>query len=320
MPLITLFTAPKPFTDPHIDMIQRNAINSWKALGSEVEILLLGEEDGLEEAARDQGMKWIPQLERNPDGTPLISSMFDQAKKHASGQILGIINTDIILLPAFFVEAVRKVMARSPKFLLLGHRWDLELTNPLSFHEGWQDDLMDRVKQAGSLHKSKGSDYFIFPVDAFPQFPRFAIGRAGWDNWTIFYARKQRWPVIDCTAAITVIHQQHDYHHLPGGKIHYAPPESDENLRLAGGKRHIFTLADANYQLDQQAFIHRMPDSWERLKRELEIFPILRWDKPGLNDLAFYLFHPRKFIRHKFPRLAKVLGIKGKADDLESAG
>ena len=29
VPLITIFTAPKPFTDPHIDVIQRNAIQSW---------------------------------------------------------------------------------------------------------------------------------------------------------------------------------------------------------------------------------------------------------------------------------------------------
>jgi hypothetical protein len=30
----------------------------------------------------------------------------------------------------------------------------------------------------------------------------------------------------------------------------------------------------------------------------------------------FYLLNPRKFIRHKFPKLAKALGIKGKADEI----
>ena len=33
-PLLTLFTAPKPFTNPHIALIQRNAIRSWMALGA----------------------------------------------------------------------------------------------------------------------------------------------------------------------------------------------------------------------------------------------------------------------------------------------
>ena len=29
--------------------------------------------------------------------------------------------------------------------------------------------------------------------------PDFAIGRAGWDNWMIYHARQQGWPVIDGT-------------------------------------------------------------------------------------------------------------------------
>ncbi len=32
-PALTLFTAPKPFTNPHIALIQRNAFRSWQALG-----------------------------------------------------------------------------------------------------------------------------------------------------------------------------------------------------------------------------------------------------------------------------------------------
>ena len=56
MPLITLFSAPKPFTDPHIAMIQRNAIKSWTLL-HDVEVILLGEEAGLDEAARQLGVE-----------------------------------------------------------------------------------------------------------------------------------------------------------------------------------------------------------------------------------------------------------------------
>ena len=49
MTLITAFTAPKPFTNPHIATIQRNAIQSWIHLGSEVEVLLMGDEEGMAE-------------------------------------------------------------------------------------------------------------------------------------------------------------------------------------------------------------------------------------------------------------------------------
>jgi hypothetical protein len=199
----------------------------------------------------------------------------------------------------------------------MGQRWDLDVRKLLTFNGDWQSGLCRVVQQEGKLHKSKGSDYFIFPRDAFPHFPKFAIGRAGWDNWTIYHARKEGGMVIDATEAITVIHQQHDYSHLPGGKIHYTLPESDENLRIAGGKRHIFTLFDANFRLDREGRIRNASLNPVKIKRELEIYSILHGDVPAVNNFMFYLCNPRKFIRHKFPKLAKALGIKGKADEIK---
>jgi hypothetical protein len=315
MPLITIFSAPKAFTDPHIAMIQRNAIQSWKALGDSVEGLLLGDEAGLEQAAQELGARWIPDLERNSDGTPLISSMFEQAMKNGQGKLMAIVNADIVLLPDF-VETGQSIAKQGKPFLLMGQRWDLDVKKSLSFTGEWHSGLKMLIQQEGKLHKSKGSDYFVFPQDAFPHFPNFAIGRAGWDNWTIYHARKEGWMVIDATDAITVIHQQHDYRHLPGGKIHYTLPESDENLRIAGGKRHIFTLFDANFRLDRECRIRNAAHDPVKIKRELEIYSILHGDVPAVNNFMFYLFNPRKFIRHKFPKLAKVLGIKGKADEI----
>jgi hypothetical protein len=55
-PLITIFSAPKPFTNPHIARIQRNAIRSWAMLAPEAEVVLLGEEDGLAQAAAELGV------------------------------------------------------------------------------------------------------------------------------------------------------------------------------------------------------------------------------------------------------------------------
>lgn len=316
MPLITLFSAPKPFVNPHISMIQRNAIQSWKMLEPDVEVLLLGEEAGLAEAAREIGVQHIPELERNADGTPLISAMFSQALKFGRGDLLAIVNADIILMEDF-VGTARSVQDQSRQFMIMGHRWDLDVTSPIEFDPNWQKRLQEWISTSGKLHKSKGSDYFVFLRNAFPSFPPFAIGRAGWDNWTIYHARKQGWQVIDATNAITVLHQQHDYHHLPGGKIHYTLPESDANMKMAGGKRHIFTLMDANWRLDKSGNLQKMTLNPVRIKREMEIFPILKWDHPVINDLFFYLFHPKKFIRHKFPRLAKLLGIRGRADEMK---
>src|SRR5262245_20530644 len=107
MPLITLFSAPKSFTDSHIATIQRNAIKSWTLL-HDVEVILLGEETGLAEAARELGVKHISDVARNANGTPLISSMFQLARENSHSKLLCIINTDMILM-LDFVEAARTI-------------------------------------------------------------------------------------------------------------------------------------------------------------------------------------------------------------------
>ena len=106
MSLITLFSAPKPFTNLHIAMIQRNAIKSWTLL-PDVDVILLGEEQGLAEAARELDVKHISTVERNTNGVPLISSMFKLARENSDSDLLCIINADMILMPDF-VEAAKR--------------------------------------------------------------------------------------------------------------------------------------------------------------------------------------------------------------------
>jgi hypothetical protein len=312
MAYLTIFSAPKPFTDPHIAMIQRNAIRSWQELGEDVDILLLGDEQGIAGAARELGVRHIPEIRRNANGTPLTSSMIATARENSVSDILVLINADILVMPGF-IGAVHRVEQQSGRFLILGHRWDLDVRELLDFKTGWDSRLRERLESSGSLHKSKGSDYFVFTKDQFGDYPDFAIGRAGWDNWTIYHARRQGWDVVDATHDILIIHQQHDYAHLPGGIIHYTLPESDENLRLAGGKRFIFTLLDANRVLvDGQT--RPYPFSLPKAVREFEISPVLGSGSPFMMDFTFYLTHPVKFIRHKLPWLARLLGISRKAD------
>ena len=107
MTLITLFSAPKPFTDPHIATIQRNAIKSWILL-PDVDVILLGEEDGLAEVAGELGVRHIPDVARSEGGTPLISSMFHLARESSESDLLCIVNADILLMPDF-VEAAKQV-------------------------------------------------------------------------------------------------------------------------------------------------------------------------------------------------------------------
>jgi hypothetical protein len=269
MPLITLFSAPKPFTDPHIAMIQRNAIKSWTLL-PEVEVLLLGEEAGLAEAARELGVGHIRNVACNESGTPLISSMFELTRRDSNSDLLCIINADMILM-SDFVEAARRSRMLRDKFVLLSQRWDSDVTQPIEFTNGWEDQLRSTVHASGSLHRPAGSDFFLFPLSTFQEIPPFTIGRAGWDNWMIYKARKENWPVIDCTPSLMIVHQNHDYRHLPGGKPHYEHPDTNENIRLAGGEANIrYTIVDATHQLRNGKLV-RPPMTYLRFMRALEL-------------------------------------------------
>ena len=270
MPLITLFSAPKPFTDPHIGTIQRNAIKSWILL-PEVEIILLGKETDLAETARELGVRHIPNVERNNNGTPLISSMFQLARENSISDLLCIVNADMILLPDF-VEAAQQAVKLKDKFVLLSQRWDLDMTESLDFSNDWANRLSSIVHRQGQLHRPAGSDFFLFPKSCYTDVPDFAIGRAGWDNWMIFKARKERWPVIDCTPSVTIVHQNHDYSHLPGGKSHHEHPDTNENIRLAGGQAPIrYTILDSTHRL-VCGKLARPKISYLRFMRSVELF------------------------------------------------
>jgi hypothetical protein len=270
MTFLTLFSAPKPFTDPHIATIQRNAIKSWTLL-PDVEVILLGEETGLAEAALDLGVKHIPNVTRNTNGTPLISSMFNLAREHSASPLLCIVNADMLLLPDF-VEAAKQVKSQKSNFVLLSQRWDFDITTPIDFTGDWVTHLRSSVLGQGSLHRPAGSDFFLFPKSCYTDVPDFAIGRAGWDNWMIYKARKEGWPVIDCTPSVMIVHQNHDYSHLPGGKSHYDHPDTDENIRLAGGQANIrYTILDSTHQLVGGKLARPKMTSL-RLARKFELF------------------------------------------------
>lgn len=269
MSFITLFSAPKPFTNPHIAMIQRNAIRSWLKLGEQVQIVLIGEEEGLAETAAELGVSHLRNVKRNEQGTPLVSSIFFLAREVSPSPILAYVNGDIILL-SDFVQAVRHVESQLERFLLISQRWDLAVSQELDFLDHWEQRLKAELTRFGRLHPPAGSDVFVFPRREFDPLPDFAIGRAGWDNWMIYFARKNGISVVDATFSMTVIHQDHDYSHLPGGKPHYDLQESQVNMQLGGGPGTMYTILDSTCRL-----VHGKikPPLWSlpRLARRLEL-------------------------------------------------
>jgi len=291
-PLLTLFTAPKPFLDPHIALIQENAIRSWLQLGERAQVVVVGDEVGLAEACQRLGVLHLPGVARSVYGTPLISSIFGLARGVNRSPFLTYLNADIILFPDF-LEHLLEVSRLADKFLMVGQRYDLAVTELIDFSEGWSEKLRDKMKKDGHLHPKTGSDYFAYPRNTFDQIPEFAVGRAGWDNWMIYRARRMHWKLVDASPSVDIIHQDHDYAHLPGGQSHYRLPETGENIILAGGRRTIFDLNDATYLLVGGQLVPQ-ESGWTRFWREFEIAPLVERGNYNLTQFLFNLLHPVK--------------------------
>jgi len=243
--VLTVFSVPKPFVG-RIGEIQRRALASWVELAPDVQVLVLGDEDGVDEAAREAGAEYLSDLARTERGTPRLDAAFAAADAVARNSLRCFVNADIVLFDDL-PTAARVVSGPFERFLIVGQSLDVD--EPVD-----RDDALARGRRRGAA----ALDYFVFPATLYADVPPFAIGRACFDNWLVWRARQDA-VVVDATADVVAAHQRHDYAHVAGGKAEaYYGEEAARNLHLAGGKSHLYTLHDASRVL-RGGRLHRNP-------------------------------------------------------------
>jgi hypothetical protein len=265
--MLTLFTTAKPFRG-HVGIIQRNALQSWKALHPGIEIILFDGNEGAAEAAQEFGLRHEPHVERNEWGTKRLDYLFARAQAIARHEILCYINCDIILMQDFW-RAIERVRAMHREFLMVGRRWDTDITAPLAFaHPGWQEDLRSLALRCGRKCTAEWIDYFAFSRGLYgPDMPPFVL-RVFWDNWLVWKALDSGKPVIDASRAVMAVHQNHDYSYHPQGKAGiWSGEEAGLNGQLAGGWRHLRTIADATAVLPPEKLKPNALRHWSAAKR-----------------------------------------------------
>jgi hypothetical protein len=267
MSFLTIFTAPKPFTNPHITIIQRNAVQAWKLL-PDVEVILIGDEAGIPEAAKEFGVKNVPEVERDGNGIPLVSGVMEIGHKFSDSPFLCYANADMILL-SDLIRAARQVSEQTQDFLVVGQRWDLDQIELLNFSGDWESRLRLDVAERGKFYSPWGIDYFIFPRQLYTDVPKFTIGRPAWDNWMVYHASSTFGMAIDASRDVLVVHQNHDYSHLPGKKPPYGSEVAKSNLAKAGGRKRVYNILDTDHEL-AEGHICRPQIRLVRILRRLE--------------------------------------------------
>jgi hypothetical protein len=195
---------------------------------------------------------------------------------------------------------------------VVGNRWDLQFEKTITFDDDWIPSLRAQLRNHGQKHPPMGSDYFIYTKGQFADMPAFALGRAGWDNWMMYKARHSSWPLINASEAITAVHQEHDYAHLPGGQPHYRHAESMRNIELAGGLETMFRLRDADWILSGNELRQKKWGEWE-WPRKMEADLIARIGTGFLARLIRMLFHPRDALLYLTQKVSARTQNEGEA-------
>ena len=252
--MITIFGTPKNF-EGIFKIIQINAIRSWRSLSKDVEIIIFGKSEGAQKIANEVSAIYYPNIKCSKNGVPLLSDLFHKANQIASFDILLFINSDI-LLPKRFIYSIRNVKDKFSHFLLVGHRWDLKVEKLINFNEAAAVSLFWEMSEMKSKKASPAAiDYFGFRKNSLKKIPDFVVGRPGYDNWLIWYARRNFMPVVDISEEVKVIHQRHHYnfHNLKNNPKIFdrnkisIEEDGKKNMKLHGDR--VLNLLDADFSI-----------------------------------------------------------------------
>jgi len=249
--VISLFSTPKPFNG-HLDIIQRNAIQSWRRLHPDVEIILVGDDEGTTEVCQELALTHIKHVKRNRFGTKYLASVYDQAQEVARHRILCHVNCDIVLMSDFW-RAVQLILRFKDRFLMAGQRWDVDVGAAIDFERpDWESEVQRLAFNTNQQRPQQWIDYFVFPKGLYlGKVPEFVIGRPGWDNWLLWYASSLRVPVVDASRVVAAVHQNHDYSYHPEGEQGvWHGEEAQANYKLLRTKGDYTTLGNASHFID----------------------------------------------------------------------
>ena len=278
--MITFLTTAKSFMG-EARQRQLNALKSWKAVCPDVQILLFGTGDGYAGIVAELDLEWFPDVACGPSGCPRIDTMFAIAEQHARHAVKAYVNCDIMLGPDL-ADALRRVGREC--FLLTCQRLDVDWSGAVDFNDPSCDwfSIVSKAHEDGVLMAPSGIDMFLYRGDFWGELPELVVGRGGYDNYLMFYCRLRNIPVIDGTEMVTIIHQNHDYGHLAGGRKEvFQGREASENICRAGGLRCLFTIRDADFRLTEQGVVrNRYAGSWREYCEHVRVLNLHAGKRP----------------------------------------
>lgn len=289
-----LFSSPKPFT-PETLPVQISAIRTWKQALPQAQVVLFGNEPGLDSVCREEGIQHGGGVETDGGGHEILSSIFRKAKNLEPRGLQIYLNSDILLDESAAV-AVASLQSFPGPFLATARRRCLPPWSGPARTGGELAALLKSHESPVRWGSACSLDIFLFrdfPVETMPE---FRIGHAAWDNWMIFQARCRGIPSIDLSRVLRPFHFDHDYSY---SRNNPQPRERNRaldlrNLELLDGESKKFHMGYCDREVIRGRIVRRSGAAFAQ--RQLEFLRICRpWHRWWIMPLRAIL---RPWVRH----------------------
>jgi len=194
--MLTIATMVRPFEGEFLE-IQRNCLLNWVELSDDV-ILVGDTEAGAADMAKDFECRLLP-CRRNAEGVKLVNDVIKVVMENAREEWILFTGAETRYTSKVGLAINGAIEANlGDNVLIVGQRHDVLPGKPPSLRHG------------GCI------EYFLFHGDPWGDLPEFAAGRPGYDNCLVWKAVDNGVPVIDATAVIRAMHQDHGSRHRTG--------------------------------------------------------------------------------------------------------
>jgi hypothetical protein len=247
--MITFLSSPKAFEGKTL-IDQTRAIRSWMSVHPDVEVILFGKALGAKELSEELGFVYCPEVDTAESGVPLFNAIVQMAQTRAKHDLQVYLNCDIILTPYFY-----SAMGPMPwkRFLVIGQR--ITVDKQVSIDVSNYDILIElnRLASIGKvrLGSPNAIDYFMFPRGLWHSLPPVIIGRAFYDGALLAHCLRNNIPIVDATFSSPVLHPEHEYQHVKGGKSEvWKGHDAKLNQRRNGIKHSSPSTSDAQWRIE----------------------------------------------------------------------
>ena len=205
-PLLTLFTSWNDETEKYL--VHNLTVRNWLSLRPFVIPVIFTNESEVGEECGRQGWDVFPVRVAAADGIPVLKYMYHDVMAAYNTTFYAYSNGDILFtenLIDTLVSLINSLDLQKPA-LIIGKRTNV---NNVTEVEGsnW-GNLTSIAKSRGKLFTGYAEDYFITPrIYPWKDIAEVVIGRRAYDNWLVYYARKQKQTVIDVTQTLLAVHQ-----------------------------------------------------------------------------------------------------------------